>query len=151
MSDREVRQRIVAVTGAGNGIGAAICRKLAAPGICLVMHTRANRDAVEAVAEEARAAGAETEIILGDLIEEATANNVIAAARARFGGLDHFVSNAGFTNRDAFGQLTPDILLRSVQAMTGAFLSLSTAALPLLEKSQHGRVVAVTGLAAHSY
>lgn len=151
MSDQESSRRIAVITGAGSGIGASICQRLAAPGMCLVLHTRENRENIEAVAKEAQEAGAETEIVYGDLIEEETAAKVIDAAHQRFGGLDHLVSNAGFPDRSPIGELKTETLLLSVQAMAGAFMRLSTAALPHLEKSEHGRVVAVTGLAAHSF
>ncbi|HUB43523.1 MAG TPA: SDR family NAD(P)-dependent oxidoreductase, partial [Acetobacteraceae bacterium] len=43
---------IILVTGAASGIGAAVCRTLAAPGVAILLHTRRNRDAVEAVAAQ---------------------------------------------------------------------------------------------------
>jgi len=61
-------QRVVLVTGAASGIGAAVCRALAAPGVALLVHTRRNRAEAERVAAEARTAGAVAEIALGDLL-----------------------------------------------------------------------------------
>ena len=41
--------RTFLVTGAASGIGAAICRAVAAPNVALLIHTRRNRDGAEAV------------------------------------------------------------------------------------------------------
>src|SRR5262245_45741562 len=98
--------RTVLVTGAASGIGAAVCRALAAPGIALVVHTRKNRDGAERVAAGVRAAGAQAEVVLGDLADPAVAGALVAQAVARFGGLDVLISNAGFADRTAFTELT---------------------------------------------
>src|ERR1700756_4413574 len=97
---------IIMVTGAASGIGAAVCRTLAAPGVAILLHTRRNRDAVEAVAAQARAAGAATDVARGELSEPLVAAALVAQAVARFGGLDVIVSNAGFADRTPLSELS---------------------------------------------
>ena len=93
------QRRSILVTGAASGIGAAVCRVLAAPGTALMLHTRRNRDGAEAVLQQVRAGGADAELILGDLTEPNTAAALVEAAVSRFGGLGVLVSNAGFADR----------------------------------------------------
>src|SRR6185312_1050871 len=76
------------VTGAASGIGAAVCRIVAAPDVAILLHTRRNRDAVEAVADAVRAAGARAEVALGDLADPAVAGALVAEVAGRLGGLD---------------------------------------------------------------
>jgi 3-oxoacyl-[acyl-carrier protein] reductase len=145
------RGRVVLVTGAASGIGAAVCRALAAPGVALLVHTRRNRAGAELVAAEARAAGADAEVALGDLADASVAEMLVARAVARFGGLDVLVSNAGFADRTAFAALTDAAMTASMEAIQGAFFRLARAAMPHLKAGRDARVVAVSSFVAHAF
>jgi NAD(P)-dependent dehydrogenase (short-subunit alcohol dehydrogenase family) len=145
------RSRSILVTGAASGIGAAICRAMAAPGTSILLHTRSNRDAVEAVARQVREAGGLAEVALGDLADPAVADTLVAAAVERFGGCDVLISNAGFADRTGFGDLTDAALTASTEAIQGAFFRLARAALPWLRKASDGRVIAVSSFVAHAF
>jgi NAD(P)-dependent dehydrogenase (short-subunit alcohol dehydrogenase family) len=143
--------RAILITGAASGIGAALARRLAAPGVALLLHTRRNREGLERVAEDVRAAGAEAALTLGDLADRATAARLVGEARAAFGRLDGLVHNAGFALDKPFGALTQAELDHSTAVIRDAFFGLASAALPLLEASPCGRVVAVSSFAAHQF
>jgi 3-oxoacyl-[acyl-carrier protein] reductase len=144
-------RRVVLVTGAASGIGAAVCRSLAAPGICLLVHTRRNEAGARRAAEAARAAGAEAEVMLGDLAEPAVPAALVAGAVARFGGLEVLVSNAGFADRTRTEALTDEAFARSLDTIQWAFLRLARAAIPHLRAAQQARVVAVSSFVAHAF
>ena len=74
--------RVYLVTGAASGIGRATARLLAAPGIALLLHTRANAEGLDATAAEAEAKGAVVAKCLGDLADEAAVTDAVAAAQA---------------------------------------------------------------------
>ena len=97
--------RSILVTGSGSGIGAAIARRLAGPGTGILVHALHNRAGCEAVAAELRAAGAEAEIMLGDLSKPETGAQLVEQACRSFGGLDVLIANAGFPDRRPFGGL----------------------------------------------
>ena len=144
-------QRVLLVTGAASGVGAAICRRLAAPDISILLHTRQNRAGAEAVAETVRAAGAEAELALGDLAEPGTAADLVAHAVDRFGRLDALIANAGFADRTRFSELTDAAMARSVDAIQGGFFRLARAAIPHLAAAGDARVVAVSSFVAHAF
>lgn len=145
------RGRVILVTGAASGIGAATCRALAAPGVALLVHTRKNRDGAARVAAEAEVAGAEADVALGDLADATVAERLVAQAVARFGGLDVLVSNAGFADRTLFADLSDAAMTASVEAIQGAFFRLARAAVPHLKTGRDARVVAVSSFVAHAF
>ena len=146
----ETPQRRILVTGAASGIGAALCRRLAAPGVTLFMHTRANQAAIEAVAEDVTHKGGTSHIHYGDLAEAAVAGDLIQTIAAT-GGLDGLVANAGFANKTPLAELDDATLAQSHAAMPAAFHRLCQAARPLLQAAGRGRVVAVSSFVAHRF
>lgn len=144
-------ERVVVITGAASGIGAALARKIAAADTALVLHSRKNEAGLVAVQRAAEALGSPAVIVLGDLALPDVAPAIIAKARDTFGRVDQIVSNAGQAQRAGFGAFTADDLEGAFAAMPVAFFRLVDAALPDLEKSRWGRVVAVSSFVAHAY
>jgi 3-oxoacyl-[acyl-carrier protein] reductase len=145
------RSRTILVTGASSGVGAAICRAVARPGVAVLVHARANRAGAEAVCRAVGAAGGPAETAFGDLADPATGGALIDAAVARFGGLDALVANAGFADRTPFAQLDDAAMARSVDAIQGGFFRLARAAIPHLTRGSDPRVVAVGSFVAHVF
>jgi 3-oxoacyl-[acyl-carrier protein] reductase len=145
------RARVALVTGAASGIGAAVALALASPDLALMLHTRANRAGVDTVAHQLRQAGAEVEVVLGDLTDPAVPAQLVADTVARFGALDVLISNAGFADRTPFAELTDAGFALSVEAIQGAFFRLARAAMPHLRSGRDPRVVAVSSFVAHTF
>jgi 3-oxoacyl-[acyl-carrier protein] reductase len=145
------QRRRILVTGAASGIGAAICRTMAAPDTAILVHTRRNRDGAEAVAAQIRSAGGEADVALGDLADPAVAAALLDTMAARFGGCNVLISNAGFADRTGFAELTDAALTASTEAIQGAFFRLARAALPALREARDGRVIAVSSFVAHTF
>jgi NAD(P)-dependent dehydrogenase (short-subunit alcohol dehydrogenase family) len=90
-------RRVMAITGAGKGIGAAVARLAAARGHDLLLTWGSDRAAAEATAAACRNAGAAVELVQADAADPAATRRAFAALDARFGRLDAFVANAGIT------------------------------------------------------
>jgi 3-oxoacyl-[acyl-carrier protein] reductase len=58
--------RAAIVTGSGSGIGAALCRRLAAPGTGILVHARENEEGCARVADEIVRCGGQAVILCGD-------------------------------------------------------------------------------------
>jgi NAD(P)-dependent dehydrogenase (short-subunit alcohol dehydrogenase family) len=142
---------VTLVTGAGSGIGAALCRRLAGPGSVIVIHTRAKRENAEKVAATVREKGGEAHVLLGDLAESGVARHLVEETRSRAGRLDRLVHVAGFADRKKFGVQDEAGIERSLATITKSFFALASAALPSLEAAPAGRVVAISSFLAHVF
>jgi NAD(P)-dependent dehydrogenase (short-subunit alcohol dehydrogenase family) len=91
--------KVVVITGAANGIGAACARRFAAEGAKVVLSDR-EAEALDAVAGALGAAA-----LAGDITQEATVQALAARARERHGRIDVWFSNAGAAGPREPGQL----------------------------------------------
>jgi NAD(P)-dependent dehydrogenase (short-subunit alcohol dehydrogenase family) len=98
----ELAGKVAVVTGAGNGIGAAIARRFAAEGARVVV-TDIDAAGVDRVAGEAGAAGIATDITV-----EANVKAVADLARRTYGQVDVWISNAGISGPRQPGDLQDD-------------------------------------------
>jgi NAD(P)-dependent dehydrogenase (short-subunit alcohol dehydrogenase family) len=88
----ELRDKVVLVTGGGNGIGRALCRRFAAEGARGVAVVDRDAEGAAAVAGELGEAGL---ALTADVAVEDDVVATVTATEARFGPIDLLVSNAG--------------------------------------------------------
>lgn len=143
--------RVVLITGAARGIGAATAHTLAATHIGMVLHARRDSEQLQQTAERCRARGAHCVTLIGDLADATTSNALHDAAMSQYGRLDAVVANAGFADRQRIGELTQQDWSRSIDALLGGFFQLISACRASLQASSAGRVVAVSSFVAHVY
>lgn len=92
--------KIAIITGASSGIGKATAILFAAQGASLVLVAR-RKDALDHAVDEIADRGGRAIAIAGDVTEERTHAEAVAAARATFGGLNIAVNNAGLVGEVA--------------------------------------------------
>ena len=144
--------RSILITGSGSGIGAANARRLAEPGVGIVIHALKNRDGCDRVAQEVRAAGASAAVLLGDLSAAGVPEQLVDTAVENFGGLDMLVANAGFTDHRRPGELDRAWLDYCYKVIMAGLFDMTTRALPHLKKAgADGRVITIGAHGAHVY
>ncbi|MFE9423801.1 SDR family oxidoreductase [Kitasatospora sp. NPDC006697] len=89
---------VTLVTGGSRGIGAALCRRLAADGHDLAIGYRQDEEAAQRVAEQARAAGAAAVPLRLDIAVEAEVERFFDRAAEQLGPITGLVNNAGVTS-----------------------------------------------------
>lgn len=134
--------RIALVTGANKGIGLEIARQLAQAGVTVLLGAR-NQARGAAAAAKLAEAGLTTLPIAIDLNDDATIEAAAQEISARHGRLDILVNNAGIVDA-ADGPPSQASVVAARRLMETNFLgtlAVTQAMLPLLRKSQAGRIV----------
>jgi NAD(P)-dependent dehydrogenase (short-subunit alcohol dehydrogenase family) len=139
---------LAVVTGGSRGIGAAICRRLAADGWDVVVGYRHDRTAAERVADDVRAAGRRALAVAADVTDDADVEALLAAAEA-LGPVTGLVTSAGAAT--AVGRLE-DLPVAAIRAdleldLLGTLLPIR-AAIPRLRAAGGGAVVTLSSGAA---
>jgi NAD(P)-dependent dehydrogenase (short-subunit alcohol dehydrogenase family) len=131
--------KIVLVTGASRGIGAAPARLAAAQGYDVAVNYMHDRAAAEAVAAEVEAAGRKALAVQADVSVEDDVERMFAAVDSSLGRLTHLVCNTGITGPLMRLEALPAKAAREVldTNVLGAFLC-ARAAIPRLSTRQGG-------------
>ena len=143
-------RKIALVTGANKGIGRAIASQLAKAGMSVLLGAR-NTAAGEEAAAQLRKENLDIQFIQLDLVEPATIEAAAATIASRFQRLDVLVNNAAIV--DAADGPPGTTNLNSVKRVFDTnfhgTLAVTQAMLPLLRKSEQGRIVNLSsGLAS---
>lgn len=144
---RDFEGRVVLVTGASRGIGAAIARAFAARGAAVAVNYLRRHDAAQAVVQDCRAAGGDAVALAADVTRPDQAQALVERTVAEFGRLDVLVNNAfapyAFDpeQRQPVDALTWPDFQRQFDGAVGAAFHLCRAALPHLRRDAQGAIV----------
>lgn len=122
--------RIVAITGAGTGIGRATARAFAAEGAHVVAIGRRPEPLEETATGHERITP-----LAADVTVEGEPDRIIRTMLETYGRLDVLVNNAGIVRSGALGTVTPEMITAQLATNLVAPILLSQVALPLLETS----------------
>ncbi|MBU2603850.1 MAG: SDR family oxidoreductase [Actinobacteria bacterium] len=131
--------RVVLVTGASSGFGAAIAREFAGADTALMLAGRDERRTAETASAVAREGG-RVEIWLGDLSDPASCDDLVRETIDRFGRLDVLVNNAGIIYRSTAEQTTHEQWRSTMAVNVDAVFYTSRAAIPVM-RAQGGGVI----------
>lgn len=140
-------EQVAIVTGAATGIGYGIARRLASEGARLVI-VDIDGELGEQSASELSARGAQTKLIVGDVAEQATAEQAAAAAQAEWGRIDILVNNAGITGIDgSIWELPLDEMDRVYRINLRGVFAFCHAVIPYMLQRDYGRIVNIASIA----
>lgn len=142
-----VRDRVALVTGAGQGIGAAVARRLGAGG-ALVGVLDMNREAGDLVAAGIVSDGGRAVGLTADVSDRDQLQAAIDSLVAAFGGLHILVNNAGVLRDNLLFKMTDDDWSTVMDVhLRGAFLC-SQIAQKHMVAAKYGRIVNMSSASA---
>jgi NAD(P)-dependent dehydrogenase (short-subunit alcohol dehydrogenase family) len=148
-----LKNKAALVTGAAQGIGAAIARRFAGEGAQVIVCDLKQAEG-EALAEELRAAGGRAWFQRLDVTDEAEWVRALSAVVERAGRLDVLVNNAGVNVRKPIEEMQVDELdLMLAVNVRGPFLGIKHA-LPILRRGGGGSIItmgSVCSLIGHKF
>jgi len=143
-----VEGKVVAITGASSGIGAATAIHLAGKGARLVLGAR-REDRLNAVVDQITAQGGSAVGAVIDVTRREDLERLTDTAVDRFGRLDVLVSNAGTMAVSPFDELRQDDWDAMVATHITGLLNGIGAALPVFRRQHSGQFVNVASTAAY--
>lgn len=152
----DLKDKTIAITGGGRGLGAAMAGRLAAAGARLAL-VDLDPDALQTIADECEAAGSpQVSVYTCNVAREDEVTALFTSIGADFGSLHGLVNNAGIT-RDALtlkykdGKLVSRMTLEQWQAvldvnLTGVFLCGREAAAKMIELDCKGCIINISSI-----
>ncbi|MFI5614357.1 SDR family oxidoreductase [Amycolatopsis sp. NPDC051903] len=132
--------KVVAITGASSGIGAATALELAGRGAAVALGAR-RTDRLGSVVARIRAEGGRAELLEVDVTRRADLAELVALAVDRFGRLDVLVSNAGVARIAPVANLDVDDWNAMIDVNLRGVLHGIAAALPVFRRQGRGHFV----------
>ena len=147
--------RVVAITGAGNGIGRAEALLFAREGARVVANdigvtregTGASTQIAEQIAAEIRGAGGQAVANTADVGDPAGAQSIVDDAVAHFGKLDVLINNAGILRDKTLHKMELEMWDEVIRVhLRGTFLCTQAAARHMRDRGEGGRIINTTSV-----
>ena len=137
-------KKIALITGANKGLGFEMARQLGQAGVTVVLAARDPQKG-EAAAGKLRGQGLDVQFLKLDVTDKADHTAASAFLEKKFGRLDILINNAGISaevlGTGKVSTTTDDAIHRTFETNFFAPVALTKALLPLLRKSDAGRIV----------
>jgi len=136
------KNKIVVITGAGNGIGLSVLQAFEAAGARIIAHLGRNPDYVKNIS-------ANVTTFIGDLGERDQQDAFCKFVSTHTDKIDVLINNAGtMFGRYPAKSLTDDEYLNIVELNQNAVVRMTRAFIPLLEAAQHGAIINTVSISA---
>jgi len=135
------------VTGGSGGIGAAICRRLAADGLHVIVHANRGLDRAAAIAADIRSNGGSAEAVAFDLTDGAATAAALETLLAA-GTIQVLVNNAGIHDDAVLPGMSAAQWHKVIDVSLNGFFNVTQPlSLPMI-RSRWGRIINISSIAA---
>jgi NAD(P)-dependent dehydrogenase (short-subunit alcohol dehydrogenase family) len=142
-------KKVALITGANKGLGLEMARQLGQAGVTVVMAARDPQKGKSAI-EKLRGEGLDVQFLTLDVTKKEDRAAAAAYLNDKFGRLDILINNAGIIEEPAgngkAGTVSEDVIRRTFETNFFAQVALTQELLPLLKKSDAGRIVNMSSI-----
>ena len=145
--DLGLKDKVIAVTGGGAGIGEAITRACLQEGCTVVVVSRASDDNVQNFLRAMREQGAACDFVEAELGEDGAPKHAVDYIASKYGKLYGLVNNAGVNDGVGLAGGSPERFMESLRQNLLHYYSMAHYALPML-KASRGSIVNISSKVA---
>lgn len=142
-------KKVALITGANKGLGFEMARQLGKEGVTVIMAARDTRKG-EAAAAKLKGEGLDIRFLKLDVTNPQDYTDAAVFLEKNFGRLDILINNAGISAEGLGGgkasTTSPEVIHRTFETNFFAPVALTQALLPLLKKSEAGRIVNMSSI-----
>ena len=137
--------KVVLVTGASRGIGAAAAMRLAQAGASVVVNYHQNRDAAQRVLNEIERSSGRGMIVQADVTRKDQVASMVRAAQEKFSAIDVLVNNAYYPFEvGQLHELSWESVHRAVDHELAALHHCVQACVPAMTEKKSGKIIVVS-------
>lgn len=142
---RGLLDKVVLITGASSGFGAATARLLASEGAKTVLAAR-RLPRLEALASEIRMAGGEALPVSCDVTDQIQITRLVEIVMAKYGRIDVLVNNAGVARLDWLDALSPSDISQTLDVDLKGAILMARAVLPTMLAQREGHIINIASV-----
>ena len=138
------------ITGASQGIGACIAKRLAKDGYNIAINhfpSDSDKANAEKVAEECRSFGVEAELFAANVADYAQCEAMTKAVKERFGSIDALVNNAGITKDGLMVRMSEEQYDAVIAVNQKSVFNMMKLVGAVMMRQRHGHIVSLASVA----
>lgn len=136
-----LKNKCAIVTGATRGIGRAIALKYASLGANIVINYRNSDSEAVTLENELKELGVEVLVVKADISDFNEAQNLISAAKEKFGTVDILVNNAGITRDGLIMRMKEEDFDSVIDVNLKGVFNCLRAASPIMIRQKSGKII----------
>ena len=145
----DLHGKVVLITGAGTGIGAAAARAFGANRCKIAVHYNKSAGPAQQVVADIKAGGGDAIALQGDVMDTRAIKNLVDTTVQTFGRIDILINNAGdMVKRLPVAEITDEYFDHVVHLNVRSMIAACREALPHMRKQGGGNIINVTSIAA---
>jgi len=145
---KNIKEKVVVITGASSGLGEATARMLSAQGATVVLGAR-RIERLQKLADELTANGGQALALATDVTDHDQVKSLVDAAVQKYGRIDVMINNAGLMPHSPLERLKIDDWNRTIDVNIKGVLYGIAAALPYMKQQKAGHIINVSSVAGH--